>query len=855
VKKLLVFAAVTAAIVTALSVTPSHSQQVPGPPPLSAPWHEYYAQHPDEFQGLLSQFATRAPAPTSPSAFPASGTWTTLNNLPGVSLMNPLLLTDGTVMAVQSCTGIAWKLTPDINGSYINGTWTQIASLPAGYTPRFFGSAVLPDGRVIVEGGEYNTGCAAQFTNKGAIYDPLFNAWTSVAPPAGWARIGDAAGVVLPNGTYLQTDCCDQPPKAALLNAGTLTWTATGTGKFDVYDEEAVALLQNGNVLTVDAYVGTGTCGRGTEIYTPSTGAWTSAGNVPNQQSDCNSPALSFEVGPLATRPDGTAVTFSGVTTGTAGTAVWTNGTWSAGGNVPTIGATPYTLADAPAAVLPNGNILFAASPGNWTSATQTHFPNPTHFFEYDFATNTATQVNDTSWANFTNSFETNFLVLPTGQVLATDIDDTNRIQIYTPQGTYQAAWQPTIGNAPSCVVPGSSYLVSGTQLNGLTQGAYYGDDVNGWTNYPLVRIINNTTSHVFYARTSGHSTMSIAPNQAGSTNFLVAAGTELGASTLFVVANGIPSAGQPVTVSAANSCATAVNIANTHDFNGDGKSDILWRATDGTLAMWLMNGTQPLQTASLGQIGTNWTVVGQRDFNGDGKHDPLWRATDGSLAMWLMNGTQVLQSGSLGQVGTNWTVAGTCDLNGDGKGDIVWRASDGTVAIWLMNGTQVLQSASLGQVGTNWTIAGTGDVNGDGKCDLVWRATDGTLAIWLMNGTQVLQSGSLGQVGTNWTVVGTGDVNGDGKYDLVWRATDGTLAIWLLNGIAVLQSGSLGQVGTNWAVQTTGDYNGDTKSDLLWRATDGTLAMWLMNGIQVLQSASLGQIGTNWVVQTQNAD
>ena len=122
-----------------------------------------------------------------------------------------------------------------------------------------------------------------------------------------------------------------------------------------------------------------------------------------------------------------------------------------------------------------------------------------------------------------------------------------------------------------NCVAPGSSYLLSGTQLNGLSQGAAYGDDVQGATNYPLVRIVNNATGHVFYARTSGHSTMSIASGQAGSTNFQVAAATETGASTLYVVANGIPSAGTPVTVG--SSC-SAMHVS-THDFNGDGKSDI----------------------------------------------------------------------------------------------------------------------------------------------------------------------------------------------------------------------------------------------------------------------------------------
>ena len=50
-----------------------------------------------------------------------------------------------------------WKLTPDEFGSYVNGTWTQLASLPDGYSPLYYASAVLPDGRVIIEGGEYNS--------------------------------------------------------------------------------------------------------------------------------------------------------------------------------------------------------------------------------------------------------------------------------------------------------------------------------------------------------------------------------------------------------------------------------------------------------------------------------------------------------------------------------------------------------------------------------------------------------------------------------------------------------------------------------------------------------------------------
>jgi hypothetical protein len=69
-------------------------------------------------------------------------------------------------------------------------------------------------------------------------------------------------------------------------------------------------------------------------------------------------------------------------------------------------------------------------------------------------------------------------------------------------------------------------------------------------SNYPLVRITNNSTKHVFYARTHDHSTMGVATgNKIVSTNFDVPSDMETGASRLVVVANGIPSVSVDVTV------------------------------------------------------------------------------------------------------------------------------------------------------------------------------------------------------------------------------------------------------------------------------------------------------------------
>jgi len=126
------------------------------------------------------------------------------NQLPN-GITFTLLLTDGTVMAQDGTYyNQWWKLTPDIDGSYLNGTWTQLASLPVSYSPYASAEAVLADGRVVVIGGEYS-GPNSDFTltNEGAIYDPRTDTWTALAPPPGFNNIGDSPATVLPDGRFL----------------------------------------------------------------------------------------------------------------------------------------------------------------------------------------------------------------------------------------------------------------------------------------------------------------------------------------------------------------------------------------------------------------------------------------------------------------------------------------------------------------------------------------------------------------------------------------------------------------------------------------------------------------------------
>lgn len=433
-------------------------------------------------------------------------------------------LTDGTVMCQANSSQDWYKLTPDNTGSYVNGTWTQLASLQPGYVPDDFASAVLADGRVVITGGEYNNGVFT-LTNLGAVYDPVANTWTPLPAPPGWDFIGDSPSVVLPDGRFVVGRKLDM--QVAALDPATLTWTLLGNvGKSDFNAEEGWTLLPDGTVLTFDVQNAPNS-----EIYNPSTQTWLSAGStIVDLHSPSSSGCIHYgpngefcylppgEVGPGILLADGRVLcTGSNSQTGPGHTALYTpsTATWAVGPDFPN----GDNAGDSFAVLLPNGHALVEGVSGR--------------LYEFD-----GTHLHPTLNAPGA------LMVLPSGQVL---VSNGTFAQVYTPANTrFQKKWAPKIRQFPATVVRGSTYQISGQQFNGLSQAASFGDELETATNYPLVRITNNATHHVFYARTHGHSTMGVATGQASvSTNFDVPAAAETGSSSLEVIANGIAS--QPV--------------------------------------------------------------------------------------------------------------------------------------------------------------------------------------------------------------------------------------------------------------------------------------------------------------------
>ncbi len=461
-------------------------------------------------------------------------TWTPLKHQPSAPIGAIALLTDGTVLLheEQDSTPQKWfKLTPDNTGSYVNGTIKAIASTASGYGPFYFGSVVLPDGRYIIEGGEYNLG-NADWTNQGAIYDPVKNKWTAVNPPAGWSMIGDAQAILLADGTYTQADCCEGVNQA-YFNPKTLKWTnLTNTGKADRFDEEGWQLIPNGDILTVDAIDAPNS-----EVFNPSTKKWTSAGSTIVRLEDPGSQ----EVGPLVLRPDGTVFAAGASPAGTPGhTSVYNTATkkWKKGPDFPKVNGVALACDDAPSALETNGNVIVMTAPPVFGTGAV--------FFEWNGKK--LTKIAGPPNASSDGAYYGHFLELPSGQLLFSDF--STDLEVFTPKGTFKNAWKPAITSVPSTVTHGKTYVVKGTQFSGFSNGAAYGDDFQDSTNYALVRITNTASGHVFYAKTTKPSSYAVQSGSlAESTSFTVPAGIETGASSLQVVTNGIPSDPSSVTV------------------------------------------------------------------------------------------------------------------------------------------------------------------------------------------------------------------------------------------------------------------------------------------------------------------
>jgi hypothetical protein len=185
--------------------------------------------------------------------------------------------------------------------------------------------------------------------------------------------------------------------------------------------------------------------------------------------------------------------------------------------------------------MMPNGKILCVVT------STSSH--NPVYFYEFDYLANAFTQVASPTGGfsdGTTISDAMTMLVLPDGNILFSDTGA--HLWVYQPDGFPVAAGKPTIYDV-HWNVNGTLHM-SGTLLNGISQGAAFGDDAQMDSNYPIIRLTDGS-GNVYYARTyNWDSTSVMTGGRVVNTDFALPYSVFSGPGfySLVVVANGISS-------------------------------------------------------------------------------------------------------------------------------------------------------------------------------------------------------------------------------------------------------------------------------------------------------------------------
>ena len=284
-----------------------------------------------------------------------------------------VLIQDGDTTAGAQSQNVFTLSPQGDTGSFVNGVWAATGGL--NNPRRFSTSAVLPDGRVFVIGGEYPSD-----GNTAEIYNPATGVWT-LQDPFPKAKFGDDPIEVLsPDATHPDGQIlCGylSGPQTYLFNptapAGS-QWTATGTKLYnDQSDEESWVKLPDGSILSYDVFSSMNGMFQA-QRYVPSMNQWVDASNLdptnkPSILSDkqgTSGPPFTgegSELGPGFLLPNGNVIIF-----GANGNTAYYNPTtnlWSAGPKEPIqfLSTTQMVATDDPAAMLPNGDILICAVP------------------------------------------------------------------------------------------------------------------------------------------------------------------------------------------------------------------------------------------------------------------------------------------------------------------------------------------------------------------------------------------------------------------------------------------------------------------------------------------------------------
>ena len=504
------------------------------------------------------------------------GIYSTYRVLPGWTVAGAGIPPNTTVVEVESPTSVTMSAKATASGP----TVVQFVGEPTSC----FGDdpSILVPGHKILAGNLLGPATYLYSIAENSFTPSGTKAYNDSSDEEGWA--------VLPNGQILNYDLfqsiATNTGYAETYAPATRAWTSispadgTANGTLPVLSDPEVGFelgpilrLLDGRAIVIGA-------NQHTALYTPSSNTWTPGpdmradltgpgGTIPNALFGADDAAaailpnghvfLTADAGPNPISLD--ARTEAGSASVRVPSSAGLQSTWSvsqADGKNTTIppGAVIYSV-DSPTSITlgafdSSGNLVTINAQktrGNIGLVFGGVFSSPTQLFEFDPGAGTMTPVPGPAGSilSLEAAYPTRMLVLPTGQLLLSD--SSNQLYVYTADGSAPAALRPAISRVE--YTDDGVFKLTGTQLNGQSAGAAYGDDDQMNENYPIVRLQDPATGNVYYCRTRNWSSVGVGGNQPETVEFTLASAVTPGSYELTVVGAGIASQAVQIQIAA----------------------------------------------------------------------------------------------------------------------------------------------------------------------------------------------------------------------------------------------------------------------------------------------------------------
>ena len=296
-------------------------------------------------------------------------------------------------------------------------------------------------------------------------------------------------------------------------------------------------------------------------------------------------------------------------------------------------------------------------------------------------------------------------------------------------------------------------------------------------------------------------------------------------------------------------------------DVDGLGKRVLLVRSSDASMRIGRLAGDQ-FRFSAQGDPGASFRFVGATDFDGNGKSDLVFQntaqGTAGDVLLWndfAQSNERVLRS-----VKTVWEVQTVGDLDGDGLGDLVWRyvvadsPDTGVSYIWFSGRDQVAEVRKRGGAPLTWTLLGAMDINGDKAADMLYIDAQGRMRVLMATANRSCANLTAGTVPSGYTAIKFGDFTGSKRGDVLLRnMSSGQMGLMALSAVGLTMPPStanpndpnasctattlsatntsipLPSADASWEFYGSGDFDGDGIDDIVWKRPSGQLTLWRM--------------------------